>query len=263
MKTYHPVIELNQVKTYLGGKWLHKGIDLVIQSGEIVALVGGSGSGKSTLLREILLLQPYASGTIRVFGQVIATLPPKALLAVKRRWGVLFQQSALFTSLTVLENITFPLREYTRLDKKTQNELGLLKLLAVGLPIEAAIKYPAELSGGMLKRAALARALILDPELLLLDEPTAGLDPQGATGFDQLLLDLRTIFGLTILLVTHDVDTLWQITDKVAFLSEGRVLECLPMPQLTQSSAPAIRHYFQGPRGRITQNIYGEPTRGN
>lgn len=257
------IIELHDVRTCLGGQWLHKGVDLTIEQGEIVALVGGSGSGKSTLLREILLLQPYSAGTIRVFGQIIAQLPPHDLLSIKRRWGVLFQQSALFTSLTVLENITFPLREYTDLDPKTQRELGLLKLLAVGLPLKAAIKYPSELSGGMLKRVALARALILDPELLLLDEPTAGLDPPGAAGFDQLLLDLRAIFGLTILLVTHDVDTLWQITDKVAFLSEGRVLECLAMSQLTQSSAPAIHRYFQGPRGRITQKIYGENTRGN
>lgn len=180
---------------------------------------------------------------------------------MQRRWGVLFQQSALFTSLTVLENITFPLREYTQLDKKTQNELGLLKLLAVGLSIDAAIKYPAELSGGMLKRAALARALILDPELLLLDEPTAGLDSQGAAGFDQLLLDLRTIFGLTILLVTHDVDTLWQITDKVAFLSEGCVLECLPMSHTDTLFCSGHSSLFpRTPWTYYTKNLWGPLT---
>jgi phospholipid/cholesterol/gamma-HCH transport system ATP-binding protein len=258
MNTSDSVIKLDNVKISIAGQWIHKGINLDIQRGEIVAIVGSSGSGKSTILREILLLLTPSSGSIHVFGKNIRTLSPSKILSLQRRWGVLFQQSALFTSLTVLENIAFPLSEHTQLDKKTIKELALLKLLAVGLPIEAAIKYPAELSGGMLKRAALARALVMDPELLLLDEPTAGLDPQGAEGFDQLLLTLRAILGLTILLVTHDLDTLWQITDKVAFLNDGRVLEFAPMQKLTQSTEPAIRAYFQGPRGRTAQQIYGD-----
>lgn len=258
MNTTDSVIKLDNVTLSIADQPIHKGVNLQVERGEIVAIVGSSGSGKSTILREILLLLIPTSGVIQLFGKDISKLSPSETLALQCRWGVLFQQSALFTSLTVLENIAFPLHEHTKLDKETIKELALLKLLAVGLPVESAIKYPSELSGGMLKRAALARALVMDPELLLLDEPTAGLDPQGAEGFDKLLLNLRAILGLTILLVTHDLDTLWQITDKVAFLSEGRVLEFLPMAQLTQSAAPAIRAYFQGPRGRITQQLYGE-----
>jgi len=258
MPASNVVITLNNVKISIAGQWIHQGINLEVKRREIVAIVGSSGAGKSTILREILLLLVPTSGTIEVFGKDVSKLPPSGVLALQRRWGVLFQQSALFTSLTVLENIAFPLREHTALDKKTIRELALLKLLAVGLPITAAIKYPSELSGGMLKRAALARALIMDPELLLLDEPTTGLDPQGAEAFDDLLLSLRAILGLTILLVTHDLDTLWHTTDNVAFLSAGRVLECSPIAQLTQSTEPAIRTYFQGPRGRITQQLYGK-----
>ncbi len=256
MNASDTVIKLDNVKISIGGHWVHKGISLQVERGEIVAIVGSSGSGKSTILREILLLLKPASGRIEIFGKDVSKLVPTEILTLQRRWGVLFQQSALFTSLTVLENIAFPLREHTKLDKKTIKELALLKLLAVGLPIDSAIKYPSELSGGMLKRAALARALVMDPELLLLDEPTAGLDPQGAEGFDKLLLNLRAILGLTILMVTHDLDTLWQITDKVAFLSEGHVLEFAPMKKLTQSTEPAIHTYFQGPRGRVAQQIY-------
>lgn len=258
MNSSDSVIKLDNVKISIAGQWVHKGINLEIKRGEIVAIVGSSGSGKSTILREILLLLTPSSGTIEVFGKDVSKLSPTKILALQQCWGVLFQQSALFTSLTVLENIAFPLHEHTQLDQKTVKELALLKLLAVGLPIESAIKYPAELSGGMLKRAALARALVMDPELLLLDEPTAGLDPQGAESFDQLLLNLRAILDLTILLVTHDLDTLWQITDKVAFLNEGRVLEFAPIAKLTQSTEPAISAYFQGSRGRVTQQIYGE-----
>lgn len=256
MNTENPVIKLDNVKIAISGQSIHKGISLHIERGEIVAIVGCSGSGKSTILREILLLIKPTSGTIEIFGENTAKLSPAKTLTLQRRWGVLFQQSALFTSLTVLENIAFPLHEHTQLDKETIKELSLLKLLAVGLPIGSAIKYPAELSGGMLKRAALARALIMDPELLLLDEPTAGLDPQGAEGFDKLLLNLRAVLGLTILMVTHDLDTLWQITDKVAFLNEGRVLEFAPIAKLTRSTNPAIRAYFQGPRGRAAQQLY-------
>lgn len=256
MNASDTVIKLDNVKISIAGQWIHKGINLQVRRGEIVAIVGGSGSGKSTILREILLLLTPTSGSIEVFGKDISKLSPPDTQALQRRWGVLFQQSALFTSLTILENIAFPLHEHTQLDKITIQELALLKLLAVGLPIESAIKYPAELSGGMLKRAALARAIILDPELLLLDEPTSGLDPQGAEAFDELLLNLRTVLGLTILMVTHDLDTLWQITDKVAFLYQGRIVEFLPIKQLIESTQAAIHAYFQGTRGRVAQQRY-------
>lgn len=251
-----PVIKIENVKLFLAGQWIHCGINLEVQRGEIIAIVGGSGSGKSTLLREILALLTPTSGNIEVFGKNLNKISSTELLKLQCRWGVLFQQSALFTSLTVIENISFPLQEHTQLDKTTIKELASIKLLAVGLPMDAATKYPSELSGGMLKRAALARALIMDPELLLLDEPTSGLDPQGAEEFDALVLKLRSVLGLTIVMVTHDLDTLWQITDKVAFLSEGRVLEFAPMAQLTQSNKAAIMAYFQGPRGRLTQHLY-------
>ena len=219
MQSSDPVIKVENVKLYLAGQWIHCGINLQVQRGEIIAIVGGSGSGKSTLLREILALLTPTSGNITVFGKNLSKLSSTELLKLRCRWGVLFQQSALFTSLNVIENIAFPLQEHTQLDKTTIKELALIKLLAVGLPIESVTKYPSELSGGMLKRAALARALVMDPELLLLDEPTSGLDPQGAEEFDALVLNLRSILGLTIVMVTHDLDTLWQITDKVAFLS--------------------------------------------
>ena len=256
MQIADTVIKIENVKLFLAGQWIHCGINLEVQHGEIIAIVGGSGSGKSTLLREILALLTPTSGNIEVFGKNLTTISAIELLKLQCRWGVLFQQSALFTSLNVIENISFPLQEHTKLDQTTIKELALIKLLAVGLPMDAATKYPSELSGGMLKRAALARALIMDPELLLLDEPTAGLDPQGAEEFDQLVLNLRKVLGLTIVMVTHDLDTLWQITDKVAFLSEGRVLEFAPMAELTQSKQAAIMAYFQGPRGRMTQHLY-------
>lgn len=256
MHASDPVIKVKNVKLLLAGQWIHRSINLEVQHGEIIGIVGGSGSGKSTLLREILALLTPTSGEIEVFGKNLSKLSASELLKIQCRWGVLFQQSALFTSLNVIENISFPLQEHTKLDKTTIKELALIKLLAVGLPMDAATKYPSELSGGMLKRAALARALIMDPELLLLDEPTAGLDPQGAEEFDALVLNLRNILGLTIVMVTHDLDTLWQITDKVAFLSAGYVLEFAPMKQLTQSKQATIVAYFQGSRGRMTQHLY-------
>lgn len=256
MHASDPVIKVKNVKLRLADQWIHCGINLEVRHGEIIGIVGGSGSGKSTLLREILALLTPTSGEIEVFGKNLNKISATELLKIQCRWGVLFQQSALFTSLNVIENISFPLQEHTKLDKTTIKELALIKLFAVGLPMDSATKYPSELSGGMLKRTALARALIMDPELLLLDEPTAGLDPQGAEEFDALVLNLRNILGLTIVMVTHDLDTLWQITDKVAFLSEGRVLEFAPMIRLTQSKQAAIVDYFQGPRGRMTQHLY-------
>lgn len=257
MQTTHPAIKIKDVKISIAKQRIHQGINLQVERGEIIAIVGKSGSGKSTLLRGILCLVTPTSGSIEVFGKNLNKISSMELVRLQCRWGVLFQQSALFTSLTALENISFPLQEHTQLDKATIKQLALIKLLMVGLPVGCANKYPAELSSGMLKLTALARALVMDPELLLLDEPTANLDPQAAEEFDALLLNLRNTLGLTIVMVTHDLDTLWRITDRVAFLSEGHILEFAPIAKLTQSKKAAIVTYFHGPRGRTTQQLYG------
>ena len=230
MQSSDPVIKVENVKLYLAGQWIHCGINLQVQRGEIIAIVGGSGSGKSTLLREILALLTPTSGNITVFGKNLSKLSSTELLKLQCRWGVLFQQSALFTSLNVIENIAFPLQEHTQLDKTTIKELALIKLLAVGLPIESVTKYPSELSGGMLKRAALARALVMDPELLLLDEPTSGLDPQGAEEFDALVLNLRSILGLTIVMVTHELD-IASYCKRIIVMRDGLVISDSPNPE--------------------------------
>ena len=244
------IIEVKNLKTYLGGTWVHNEVSLSVRRGEILGIVGGSGSGKTTLMREMLGLTKPDSGSIDVFGHNLITAPPKILLEIQRRWGVLFQSNALFSSLTLLENVLFPLKEHTALDENTLKELALLKIMLAGLPIDAAVKYPAELSGGMQKRAGLARAIVLDPELIFLDEPTAGLDPNTASRFDELILNLQSTMGLTIVIVTHDLDTLWRITNRVAFLGEGRVLSIDPMSELVKNPNPLIQDFFCEPRGR-------------
>jgi phospholipid/cholesterol/gamma-HCH transport system ATP-binding protein len=215
--TNEPIIEIKHVKIQLGGDWVHKDINLTVNRGEIIAIVGGSGAGKTTLLREMLMLQRPDSGSIKMFGEELMTASTKTLLSIQRRLGVLFQQNALFSSLTLLENASFPLIEHTKLDMKTIRELAALKIVLTRLPIDSAVKYPSELSGGMQKRAALARAIVLDPELVFLDEPTAGLDPDSAGGLDDLILDLQKAMGWTVVIITHDMDTLWHVTDRVAF----------------------------------------------
>jgi phospholipid/cholesterol/gamma-HCH transport system ATP-binding protein len=250
------IIELENLKTHLGGTWINKNLNLTVKSGEIIAIVGGSGSGKTTLLREILLLQKIDAGSIKVFGKELTTASPKDLLAVQRRWGVLFQQNALFSSLTVLENTAFPLHEHTNLDDDTINQLAMMKVLLAGLPADAANKYPSELSGGMQKRAGLARAIVLDPELLFLDEPTSGLDPDSAAAFDELILNLQTTMGLTIVMVTHDLDSLWHVANRVAFLGEGQVLCVDTVAKVAENPNPLIKEYFKGPRGRLVKRIY-------
>jgi phospholipid/cholesterol/gamma-HCH transport system ATP-binding protein len=247
------VIEISHLKTYLGDSWVHQDINLTIQRGEIVAIVGGSGSGKTTLLREILCLTKPTSGSIRVFDCEVTKASPSTLLKIQKRWGVLFQQNALFSSLTLLENVSFPLKEHTNLDEASIKELAILKILMAGLPEDAALKYPAELSGGMQKRAGIARAIVLDPELLFLDEPTAGLDPNTAEGFDELILNLQTTMGLTIVMVTHDLDSLWKVANRVAFLGDGKVLCIDKMPELVKQDNAMIKEFFSGPRGRIAQ----------
>jgi len=252
-----PIIEAINIRNYLGNKWVHDGLNLTIYKGEVLAIVGGSGAGKSTLLREILMLQPPTSGTIKFFGKPVSLNDPKELMSLRKRCGVLFQQGALFSSLTLLQNVIFPLHEHTKLDHNLLSELAILKILAAGLTVNDAVKFPAELSGGMQKRAALARAIALDPELLFLDEPTAGLDPQSAAELDELVINLQKTLGLTIVIVTHDLDTLWRVTNRVAFIGEGKVLAVAPIAELVKDQHPLIQNYFAGPRGRVVERTYG------
>ncbi len=239
------IIKIENVKSYLGGTWVHNGVNLTIQKGEVLGIVGGSGSGKTTLLREILMLQPPNSGSIRIFDCDVTKASPDELLSVQKRWGVLFQQNALFSSLTVLENTSFPFQEHTTLDDETIKQLALLKIVLAGLPSESAVKYPAELSGGMQKRAGLARAIALDPELLFLDEPTAGLDPSKVAEFDDLILNLQSSMGLTIVIVSHDIESLQRVTNRVAFLGEGKVLSVGPIDELMKNPHPLIKDFFK------------------
>jgi phospholipid/cholesterol/gamma-HCH transport system ATP-binding protein len=247
------VLEMQQVVTRFGSHVVHNGVDLSVRRAEIFAVIGGSGSGKSTLLREMILLQIPSAGRIQVLGVELAAITDAAALALRQRFGVLFQQGGLFGALTVLENIGLPLREHRQLDEQEVNALAAQKLAEVGLDAAVASQYPSELSGGMLKRAALARALVLDPELLFLDEPTAGLDPQSAAGIDTLVLKLRQQSGLTIMMITHDLDLLWQVTDRVAVLAEGKVQATGSMTELATLDNPAIRPFFNGPRARTAQ----------
>lgn len=249
------IIEIKGLKNFLGGHWVHDGLNLDVIKGEIIAVIGPSGCGKTTLLRSILMLLKPTSGTIRVFGIDVMNCTELQALEMQRRWGVMFQSSALFGSLQVLENIMFPIDEYVKLKKSTLKELALLKIALTGLELDAAIKYPAQLSGGMKKRAALARAIALDPELVFLDEPTSGLDPKGADTMDDLILHLRDSLGLTFFMITHDLDSLWHVPDRVVFLGEGKVLAAMPMPKLVKQTHPLIKDYFSGVRAYERKTI--------
>ena len=253
------VIEISKVSTRFGEHVVHTDIDLAVQRDEIFALIGGSGSGKSTLLREMILLHRPDSGSIRVLGVDLKELEDAAAIALRQRWGVMFQHGGLFGSLTVIENIGLPLREHTGLENGLIDEIAAWKLAMTGLKPEVGAQYPSELSGGMLKRASLARALALDPELLFLDEPTAGLDPDSAGGVDELVRNLRDQLGLTIVMITHDLDLLWQVADRVAVLAEGKVQGIGSMSELSQMEHPAIRQFFDGPRGRAAQEQEKQP----
>lgn len=238
------VIDIRGLVTRFGQNVVHDGLDLSLPSGEVVALVGGSGSGKTTLLRQVIgLLRPYR-GEVRVFGQSLFSGDPCADRALRRRFGVLFQQGALFSALNVLENIAFPLRELGWLDRETIHDLVMMKLAMVELEPQHAWLMPAELSGGMIKRVALARALALEPELLLLDEPTAGLDPDRSEAFVGLIRRLRQQLGLTVVLVTHDLDTLSALATRVAVLGERRILAYGPLDHVMKQDHPFIRTFF-------------------
>jgi phospholipid/cholesterol/gamma-HCH transport system ATP-binding protein len=247
-------IEISKVSTRFGDHVVHSELDLEVRSGEIFALIGGSGSGKSTLLREMILLQRPDSGSIRILGIDLQNLGDEETLALRQRWGVMFQHGGLFGSLTVKENVGLPLREHTGLNDVMIDEIAAWKLSLTGLKPEVGAQYPSELSGGMMKRASLARALALDPELLFLDEPTAGLDPESAGEVDQLVRKLRDLFGLTIVMITHDLDLLWQVADRIAVLADGKVQGIGTMNELSQMNNPAIRKFFDGPRGRAAQD---------
>ena len=250
------IIEIEAIDTYLGNRWIHKNLSLQVKKGEVLGIVGGSGSGKTTLLRAMLALNLPRKGAIKIFEHDIMTASPKTLLKIQRRWGVLFQQNALFSSLNLVDNIGFPLKEHTDLDLESIREIAQLKIALADLPSDTATLYPAELSGGMQKRAGLARAIALDPELLFLDEPTAGLDPQTAANFDQLIADLQTTMGLTIVMITHDLDSLWKITDRVAFLGKGKVLAVQPIAELFHNKHPMIQAFFAGERGQAAAARY-------
>ncbi|MBE0612045.1 MAG: ATP-binding cassette domain-containing protein [Burkholderiales bacterium] len=247
------VIEIQQVTTRFGEHMVHDAIAFDVRRAEIFALVGGSGSGKSTLLREMILLHRPDSGSIKVLGVDLQTAGNEETLALRRRWGVMFQQGGLFGALTVIENVGLALREHTELEDDLIDDIAASKLALTGLAREVGAQYPSELSGGMMKRASLARALALDPELLFLDEPTAGLDPDSAGGVDELVRTLRDRFGLTIVMITHDLDLLWQVADRVAVLAEGKVQGVGSMSELAHMDHPAIRQFFAGPRGRAAQ----------
>ncbi len=248
------VIEVRGLVNRFGARTVvHEDLDLDVFRGEILGIVGGSGSGKSVLLRSIVgLIRPQA-GVIRVFGTDVLSAPDAQLRQLEERWGVLFQDGALFSSLTVLENVMVPMREHLDLRVPTMRELAALKLGMVGLPPDAAAKYPSELSGGMRKRAGLARALALDPEIVFLDEPTAGLDPIGASAFDELIVQLQQALGLTVFLVTHDLDTLHATCDRIAVLANRKVLVTGTMGDMMDVEHPWVHEYFHGPRARAAQ----------
>ena len=244
------VIEMRNVSTSFGEHVVHSDINLEIHRSEILAIIGGSGSGKSTLLREMILLQRPNSGSISILGIDLNDINENDALALRKRWGVMFQHGGLFGALTVKENVGLPLREHTTLSDTQIDEIADKKLIMTGLKLEVGQQYPSELSGGMLKRASLARALALDPELLFLDEPTAGLDPMNAAGVDELVKQLRDQFGLTIIMITHDLDLLWQVADRVAVLADGKVQAVDSMLALSTSNIAAVKPFFDGPRGR-------------
>jgi phospholipid/cholesterol/gamma-HCH transport system ATP-binding protein len=242
-----PVVEVQALVNRFGSQIVHEGLDMTVERGEVFGIVGGSGSGKSVLLRTILGLQRPQSGEVRLMGRPLRDLSLAELKQIKAGYGVTFQEGALFSALTVLQNVQLPMLEHLQLNPRALDELALLKVRLVGLPDEAARKYPAQLSGGMIKRAALARALALDPTLLMLDEPTAGLDPISAAAFDELLMDLREQLGLTVIMITHDLDTIFRTCNRVGVIID-RKMTSDTLAGITANPHPWIQAYFHGER---------------
>lgn len=245
------IITVSDLVTRFGSNVIHEGISLSVRRGEIYGLLGGSGSGKSTLLKQMIMLLRPESGKITLLGNDLMTISRSDAASLRHHWGVLFQGGALYSSLTVAENVGIKLREYTDLPEDMIEDLVQMKIRMVGLPPTAAALYPAELSGGMTKRAALARALAMDPQLLFLDEPTSGLDPIGAEAFDKLIIELRDILGLTVVMVTHDLDSIWTIVDRFAVLGEKKVIAEGTLNEVVQTPHPIVRQFFGGARGQI------------
>ena len=256
------VIEVRGLSNRFGRQVVHEGLDLDVRRGEVLAVIGGSGAGKSVLLRSIIGLQEPAAGTVRVFGTDLRATDAVTRANVERRWGVMFQDGALFSSLTVLENIKVPMIEHRRLPDDLMDELARLKIALVGLPPDAAHKVPSQLSGGMRKRAGIARALALDPEILFLDEPTSGLDPLGAAGFDELIVTLKQSLDLTVFLVTHDLDSIFTCCDRVAVLVDRHVVAVDTPERISEHDHPWIQACFRGPRGRSAEHALDLRTQG-
>jgi len=253
MSAPEPIIRVRGLVNRFGAETVHDGLDLDVRHGEVIGIVGGSGSGKSVLLRTIVGLNRPAKGKVEVFGHDLLTMSDRQMRDLERRWGVLFQDGALFSSLTVAQNIEVPIKEHFNIPLNLMDEISAVKVGMVGLPEDAGEKYPSQLSGGMRKRAGLARALALDPEIVFIDEPTAGLDPIAAGAFDELIRDLKASLGLTVFMVTHDLDSLFAICDRVAVLVDKRI-RVGTLEQLLQDDHPWIHSYFLGPRGRAAQH---------
>lgn len=256
------VINVKGLKTQFGSNVIHDGLDLAVRRNEILGVVGGSGTGKSVLMRAIIGLKRPSAGTVEIFGEDFYSKTDAERIEIEQRWGVMFQGGALFSSLTVAQNVMAPINEHLKLPSELAADIAAMKISLSGLPPDAGAKYPSELSGGMNKRAGLARALALDPEIVFLDEPTAGLDPIGAENFDQLIVNLKNSLGLTVFMVTHDLDTLYATCDRVAVLAEKRVIAIGALDDVQRSDHPWIREYFSGPRGRAALTAkasYGKP----
>jgi phospholipid/cholesterol/gamma-HCH transport system ATP-binding protein len=262
MKGGKPIIEVRGLRNSFGEQIVHENLDLTVCRGEILGVVGGSGTGKSVLMRSIIGLQKPDAGEVEVLGENMIDRAEDEAKNIRRRWGILFQNGALFSTLTVAENVEVPIREYfPHLKPPLLDEIASYKIAMAGLPADAGPKYPSELSGGMTKRAGLARALALDPELLFLDEPTSGLDPIAAAGFDELIRSLQQRLDLTVFLITHDLDSLYAICDRVAVLADHKVIAVGTIPELLALDHPWIQEYFNGPRGRAAADTAEEHVR--